>query len=202
MVQIESGGVDGSFKARVDKRNSLHTRAMTLSKEHIICMEDQETYVASTSDTFDTLTLGAGTTTNLVYMENTSNTQTFILHKLLVSPDLPGLLVFVIVNMVLDEDTLANNTPHTPVNTNAKSDKPADVLVHVWDEVGATGILGLSGGKKIGPTQLPAFAPPIDVDGFLVMSRSKSLVVQLVNPTGGPIEVASTIRFYMEEDGK
>jgi len=144
-----------------------------------------------------TLTLAAGQTYNLLYVQNDSDRKLMALNSLLVSMDAAGAVLFVVKNPVVG--TLGNNTEVTPSNLNFGSTNPADVTAHVWDEVGTAGITGLTAGEEIQSLTLPGMAGAFALNAAVHLARTNGVLIGVQNPTGGAIEATAALRFHMED---
>jgi hypothetical protein len=119
-----------------------------------------------------------------------------VVEKIFVSSDTDGIIIRFVKNYTIG--TLTNNTPTAPANLNFSSTRSAETNAHIWDEVGTTGMGGLTAGTpiktfigKVGPNIFP-------IDGVLILDQNDNLGVEILNPTGGTVEVETGIRFYFE----
>ncbi len=182
--------------AAVNEQNELLVKAIRSSIEHIVSSRDGEAYYANTADTANTLTIATGETIKMLYLENTSGTLDLVVEKISVNSDTAGVVAVYTRNAVLG--AVGANDAHTPPNANFSSGKTARVVCHTWDETGTTGITGITGGVKLA-THLHGDGEDTDnIDGAIVLKRGNSLVVTLVNGTGGNVEAAVVVRFYFD----
>lgn len=81
---------------------------------------------------------------------------------------------------------------------NFSSTRSADVNAHTWDEVGTTGISGLTAGSTF-KTFVGRNGPMIfPIDGVPILDQNDNIGIEILNPTGGPVEVECGVRFYFE----
>jgi len=107
------------------------------------------------------------------------------------------MILVLVKNPVLG--TISNNTPILPSNRNFSSTNEADVQGEVWDEVGTTGIGGLTAGEEVASFIRSIPASTLDLKNAIRLGRLDSAYLLYQNPTAGAIEASIALRFHMED---
>lgn len=194
--KIEDGTGSG-FKARVDDENRLNVHADINTEEHNISHQFGRAYGMHTHSTADTLTLATGNSYNLMYLENGSGEFIVNIFDIRASFDTAGCVLRMHKNMTLG--TATNSNVVVPTNMNFLSGNTASGVFHDWNEVGTTGIGGLTGGTKM-ETFIEGIGSTVHVfDGAIVLGNTNNLVLSVTNGTGGNVECTINCRFFYEE---
>jgi len=194
--QIRDGTGKG-FLAKVDSENRLLVHADQNSEEHNISHAFARAYIANTADTAPTLTVSNGETINLLYAENSDPDRIINVHDMRVTTDTAGIVVQIIRNPVLG--TVGANNAHTPQNLNFQSEQAASGVFHNWDESGTAGITGITGGTVLESHNLRGSNTVFLYESAVLLFQGNSVVMRVINNTGGDVEVAATFRFYYED---
>lgn len=195
MVEIVDGLGSGR-RAQVNEGHEFVVAAITESEEHRVSQVNEDAFFFSTGQNIDTLSLLTTNDAKLILLQSLNPTQKLVVERILVSSDTDGIIIRFVKNYTIG--TLTNNTPTAPSNMNFSSTKSANVNAHTWDEVGTTGIGGLTAGQtfktfigRVGPNIFP-------IDGVPVLDQNDNIGIEILNPTGGTVEVEVGIRFYFE----
>ena len=195
-MQITDGTGEG-FDVKVDSKNRIRTLSTANTEEHTKAQEGVAFFASNAQTVNKTLQLLTTEAGALIFLKNNSSID-IVVQKLPVSTDTPGVVFNLIQNMT--EGTLTNNTSAVPANFNLGSSNQADVELEVWDEVGTTGIGGLTGGVYMNTFILNSGTTIIPIDGALVIPQGQAIVGHFDNVTGGTAEVTIGFRFYFDGD--
>lgn len=180
--------------ARVTADNKLQTRATTVTQESFEA-EQGEAYILGNTDQARTLTIAASFDGPILVIKN-NDVRPLRIQQVGVSADLGGLFVYALKNPTIG--TLANNKVATPRNLNFDVGRQAAVEAWVWDEVGAAGITGLTGGEEFAGGFLPQYSPVIfNPLGAVLLGSTDALSINVVG-VATPQELAASIRFFFE----
>ena len=196
MVFIQDGTGKG-FTAQVDDENKLAVGSTGHTEEHSISANEGLAFNANAADTANTLTLATGNKYNLIFLQNTSNTEILVVQEIAVSADTAGLVLIVQKNMTLG--VVGDNNVHVPANLNFSSGKSAEATCHTWDETGTTGVGGLTVGTVVSTFILGVGATILPIEGVIVIGQNDNIVLRTTNGTGGNVEVAANINFYFDD---
>jgi len=193
MIHIKDGKGRG-YVASVTSNNRLDVRASTFSGEHAFSRVG-DAYFFNSTDTADTLTCAAGNTYNIMYLKNTSTEGNLVVEKILSSASAAGGVFKWVRNPTLG--SVSANTTHTGVNLNMGSGRLPTVTCYVWDETGASGIGGLSGGTTI-KTFITGVGFTIHpIDAAIIIPNNSSMSFIYTPPAGGA-EFEMGIRAYYD----
>lgn len=190
--QIVDGKGTGSA-ARVDKDNNLVVISTNHSEEHIVSTNNQQAYFANTTDTANTLTVGA-TGGPMLYIRNDSPDKKIVIERISSSASVAGGVLVLKKNMILG--TIANNNDHTPVNLNFGSGLDAIATAYNWDETG-NAMTGLTGGDTIKSYITRVGDTKHFINGSLILQNNNSLTIEYSNAAGSEFECG--IRFYFDD---
>jgi hypothetical protein len=195
-MTIIEDGLGSGRKAQINIGHELVVAAITESEEHRVSQINADAYFFSTGQNIDTLTLATTNDAKILFLQSLDPAKQLIVERILVSSDTDGIIIRFVKNYTVG--TLTNNTVTLPSNMNFSSTRNADVNAHTWDEVGTTGMGGLTLGStfktfigKVGPNIFP-------IDGVPVLDQNDNIGIEILNPTGGAVEVEVGIRFYLE----
>lgn len=195
-LTLVEDGLGSGRKAEVNTGHQLVVAAVSESQEHRVSQISQDAYFFSVGQNIDTLTLATTNDAKILFLQSLNPSKVLVVERILVSSDTDGIIIRFVKNYTVG--TLTNNTPTPPSNMNFSSTRSADVNAHIWDEVGTTGIGGLTAGStfktfigKIGPNIFP-------IDGVPILDQNDNIGIEILNPTGGTVEVETGIRFYFE----
>jgi hypothetical protein len=196
-IHIEDGSGQG-YSVKVNSKNELATSSTTRTEEHQSAIEEGDAYIVSTLATADTLTLATGNTYNFLYIKNTSTTKKVVLQKVGVSTSVAGCVLKWIKNPI--EGVITNAATETAINSNFSSGNVAEMTAYSWDEVGTTGITGLTAGTGVVTFILPSASIVFPVDGSIVLQTGDSILWAITNGTGGNVEASMGARIYYDEE--
>lgn len=190
MGVIEDGTGKG-FTAKVDNFNRVRTFSTNTTQEH-----HAATIGEAFSFTTSFLSLPNGFTGPLMYFQNTNPTRLMDIQAIELSGDTADIQWEFRKNDTVG--TLSNETQLTVVNTNFGSGKVAQAVAYEWDEVGSTGIGGLTAGTVYKRIQAGEGGTPIQPIGATILGANDVWTLVATNATGGAANVAAYVRVFFE----
>ena len=151
--------------------------------------DDSLVFIANTADTKDTLSL-PGVGGYVLYLQNTSTSKIIEINKIMASASMSDVVLRWVKGVTIDNDVLANNNVHTPVNING-NEKATDIVCFNWDEVG-NGIAGIGGGVTVKTFILDIGHTPIKTKATL--GAFDNIGLHMDHPTRMP-EIECGIQF-------
>ena len=182
--------------ARVNNDGRLLTQSVQDSAE-AEAARIGEAFTLGSSQSLRALTYAAADDGPIMYVRNISATKTLVLDGFTATEAGPGLILYLVKNPILG--AIGANVPITPENRNFSSTNEAEVEAEVWDDTGALGITGLTGGVEVASFLRAVPAGTLDLKNAVRLGRLDSAYFAYENPTGGPIGAAVALRFHMEE---
>lgn len=182
--------------ARVNNDGRLLTQSVQESDE-ASASRAGEAFTLGSSQSLRALTYAAADDGPLMYVRNISATKTMVLDGFTATEAAPGLILYLVTNPILG--VLAANVPIVAENRNLSSTNEAEVEAEVWDDTGALGITGLTGGVEVASFLRAVPAGTLDLKNAVRLGRLDSAYFAYENPTGGPIGASVALRFHMEE---
>ena len=182
--------------ARVNNDGRLLTQSVQDSAEAEAARVG-EAFTLGSSQSLRALTYAAADDGPIMYVRNISATKTLVLDGFTATEAAPGLILYLVKNPILG--TIGANVPITPENRNFSSTNEAEVEAEVWDDTGALGITGLTGGVEVASFLRAVPAGTLDLKNAVRLGRLDSAYFAYENPTGGPLGASVALRFHMEE---
>ncbi len=182
--------------ARVDNDGRLRTQSIQESLEAAASREGEAFTLATDQGSNRIITFADGDDGPILYVRNNSSTKVMVVDGFTATESGAGLVLYLVKNPILG--VLADNEEITPSNRNFSSTNEAEVEGHVWDEVGTTGISGLTGGEEIASFIKSVPAGTLDLKNAVRLGRLDSAYLAYANGTGGPIAASIALRFHME----
>jgi len=193
---IEDGKGTG-VKAQVNVRNHLVTTSVALSDEAFVSLEDSRAYSLDTK----VLAIPAAFDGVVMYLQNLDPEKDIVIARLNQLIDLPsaGASWSLLRNPTLA--TLANNNAKLPINLNFESGQKANVVAEIWDEVGGSGITGITSlpDGELGPVSM-AGSTVNPTESPIVLGQSDVLAIRVTAGAAG-FDLTSVIRFYFDTSG-
>ena len=190
-MQINDGTGRG-YVAEVTSDNRLAVESSGLS-EAASAARKGVCYVSTTGVTADTLTVTA-TGGTMIIIKNNSTTESIIIDQVTLSTDNVKARYKEIVDMAIG--TIADATTGKAISTQTSSGKKAPVTVYAWDETN-NGVGGLSAGTDLIVAYATTGVTVFDHDGSTVISHGSNFAVGLKNISGGAMEAAVSVRYYV-----
>ena len=199
MSGIIVDGVGNSYKARVDARHEIHTRARTVDQSALKCV-DGEVFLLSIP--FYTVT---ATASLIAWMEFTDPNKYFVLDKLIPSwngGDTNHNRCMQVEFLIGSTVPTAGHTAYGLANSNTLSTNTLDATVYVWDGVTGTGMTQASPGLPTGRMIVDKGYTIAPVDGKMIVGPNTTLGVRVTPEETG--KVTFTGYYYLfdpEVDG-
>ena len=182
--------------ARVNNDGRLLTQSVQESGE-AEASRTGEAFTLGSSQSLRALTFAAADDGPIMYVRNISATKTLVLDGFTATEGGPGMILYLVKNPILG--VIGANIPITPENRNFSSTNEAEVEAEVWDDTGALGITGLTGGIEVASFLRAVPAGTLDLKNAVRLGRLDSAYFAYENPTGGPLGASVALRFHMEE---
>lgn len=192
-MTIISDGTGRGFKSEVTTRNRLKTQSMSVPGGGVFSAEGKACVISTGIQNVTT-----GTTDPLLWFNNTSATESFIISQIRVSWSLTDSVCrFIFRRDVTDEPT-ANETVQTPTNLNGGSTIVPPISAYKWDGVGnglTLPVAGTVGGALFatgGTTTVP-------FDDILIIEPGSKRTISVVAPATGTA-FAAYIGYFANTD--
>ncbi len=182
--------------ARVDNDGRLRTQSVQESGE-AAASRAGEAFTLGSSQALRVLTYAAADDGPIMYVRNISATKTLVLDGFTATEGGAGMILYLVKNPILG--IIAANLPIVPENRNFSSTNEAEVEAEVWDDTGALGITGLTGGVEVASFLKSVPAGTLDLKNAVRLGRLDSAYFAYQNPTAGAIAASVALRFHMEE---
>ena len=192
MSGIIVDGTGTAYKAQVDARHEIHTRARTVDQSALKCVDGQ---VFLLSIPFYTVT---ATASLIAWMNFTDPKRYFVLDKLIPSwnggntSHNAAMKVEFLIGSTTPTD---GHTPYGLANSNTLSTNTLDATVYVWDGVTGTGMTQASGGLPTGRMIVGQGYTIAPVDGKMIVGPNTTLGVRVTPEETGT--VTFTGYFYL-----
>ncbi len=175
----------------------LRTQSISESLEADASRNGEAFTLATSQGSNRTITFDPADDGPIIYVRNLSQSKIMVVDGFTATESGPGMVLYLVKNPVLG--TIADNEPIVASNRNFSSTNEADVEAHVWDEVGAVGIGGLTGGEEVASFIRAVPAGTLDLKNAVRLGRLDSAYLAYQNPTGGALEGSIALRFHMED---
>ncbi len=174
----------------------LRTQGIQESLEADASRQGEAFTLATSQGSNRTLTFAAADDGPIMYVRNLSESKILVADGFTATEGGAGMILYLVKNPVVG--VLTNNEAIVASNRNFSSTRNADVEAHIWDEVGVTGITGLTGGEEVASFIRSIPAATLDLKNAVRLGRLDSAYFAYQNPTGGPIPASLAFRFHME----
>lgn len=187
--------VDGkgtSYKAQVDSRNELHTRARIIDQSALKCV-DEQVYLLSIP--FYTVT---ATASLLAWMNFTDTAHYLVIDKLIPSwngGNANHNRAMKVEYLIGSTVPTAGHTPYALANSNTLSTDQLSATVYVWDGSTGTGMTQSSGGVPTGRMIVDKGYTIAPVDSKMIIAPNTTLGLRVTPEETG--EVTFTGYFYL-----
>ena len=183
--------------ARVDAKGRLQVQSIQESLEADASRNGEAFTLATSQSPVRTITYDPSDDGPILYVRNLSQSKIMVVDGFTATESAAGMILYLVKNPVLG--TISDNVPVLPSNRNFSSTNEADVQGEVWDEAGAVGIGGLTGGEEVASFIRSIPAGTLDLKNAVRLGRLDSAYLAYQNPTGGAIEASLALRFHMED---
>jgi hypothetical protein len=192
-------GYGNSYRAQVDARHELHTRARTVDQAALKCVDGQ---IFLLSLPFYTVPASGHI---LAWMKFTDPNNYFVLDKLIPSwngGDTNHNRAMLVEFILYSGDPTAGHTAYGLANSNTLSTNTLDATVYAWDGVTSGGITLTSAGISTGRMIVGQGYTIAPVDGKMIVGPNTTLAVKVTPEEEG--KVTFTGYYYLfdpEVDG-
>ena len=185
-------GIGRGYVAKVTSDNRLAVDAASIS-ETASAARSGVCYVTTTGVTADTLTVTA-TGGIMIIIKNDSTTESLLIDQVILSTDNVKARYKEIVDMTIG--TIADSNTGKAISTQTSSSRKAPATIYAWDETN-NGVGGLTSGTDLAVAYATTGTTTFDHGGATVISPGSNFAIGLKNISGGTMEAAVVVRFYV-----